>query len=252
LKNEPLGKIDMKILKVAVALGLATSLSGCLTTDDAVDVDVIAAANSLLERTNFAYSVDTTDLTSKATMTGFITGPMMEMPGGGGLKVEEITFQESTSQAFAGQMSLEADFDSGAVTGSTSNLGLYEYSDNCMKRSFTGCDATQLSALDGDLALNAHIDNTSNDGRGGFIGNLSGVVRGDYSDDYVTGTYTAAVDLRANGRFLQDSNGIMADAELSGSADYIYEGDDGSVYSGEVPIGGDFVVADESGFVVSD
>jgi hypothetical protein len=103
LKNEPLGKIDMKILKVAVALGLATSLSGCLTTDDAVDVDVIAAANSLLERTNFAYSVDTTDLTSKATMTGFITGRMMEMPGGGGLKVEEITFQESTSQAFAGQ-----------------------------------------------------------------------------------------------------------------------------------------------------
>jgi hypothetical protein len=136
-ENEPLGKIDMKILKVAVALGLATSLSGCLTTDDAVDVDVIAAANSLLERTNFAYSVDITDLTSKATMTGFITGRMMEMPGGGGLKVEEITFQESTSQAFAGQMSLEADFDSGAVTGSTSNLGLYEYSDNCMKRSFT-------------------------------------------------------------------------------------------------------------------
>jgi hypothetical protein len=74
LKNEPLGEIDMKILKVAVALGLATSLSGCLS-DDAVDTGIdTAAALSLIERNQADTGgfADPDTLPASATMTGVI------------------------------------------------------------------------------------------------------------------------------------------------------------------------------------
>ena len=74
LKNEPLGKIDMKILKVAVALGLATSLSGCLSDDD-TDVDVVSMARTLLTEVDAdgvkTFQLNQIDPSSTATMNGY-------------------------------------------------------------------------------------------------------------------------------------------------------------------------------------
>jgi ABC-type uncharacterized transport system auxiliary subunit len=74
LKNEPLGKIDMKILKVAVALGLATSLSGCLS-DDNTDVDVVSMARTLLTEVDAdgvkTFQLNQIDPSSTATMNGY-------------------------------------------------------------------------------------------------------------------------------------------------------------------------------------
>jgi hypothetical protein len=248
LKNEPLGKIDMKILKVAVALGLAASLSGCLTTNDG-DVDVVSMASTLFDQAEVAEgtSFDLIGLSSTATMTGVI-GARFADPGEGDLMIEEIDsgpppgntapimkldersiMTEKTFQGFAGQLTMEADFGANTVTGSTSNLGLYEYSSGCL--GMGDCEATRLSSLDGDLTL---VGNMAQVGPGfaGFNATLSGVVDGDitlYDNDYA---YTASVNLNTGkgGQFLKDEDGrLFARSGLNGSVTADYEDENGNV-----------------------
>jgi hypothetical protein len=208
----------MKILKVAVARGLATSLSGCLS-DESSDFDFVDETFSLIERAEGGAELVTADidsLPSTATMTGVI-----------GVLAPE-------NRAFLGQMSVEADFDDSTMTGSTSDLGLWEYTGDCVSRET--CEATKLSSLDGGLTLDAVIGDSNGDGSGNaiFSGGLNGVVDGDYSDDYVDGTYSAVINLDVvDGMFYQDADGLlMAGSNLTGTVDYVFTDEDGTGYSG--------------------
>jgi hypothetical protein len=227
LKNEPLGKIDMKILKVAVALGLATSLSGCLS-DDNTDVDVVSMASTLLEQRDGASTIDYSDLDtlpSTATMTGVIGARF----SGSGPKAADGEIPATTGLGIAGQMSMEADFGAETVTGSTSNLGLYEYSTDCP--SGPSCVTTRLSSLDGDLTLDGSIGDSNSDGSGRaiFFGSLNGVVNGELSEGENDYTYTALVDMGVNGQFLKDTDDVlMAEGALSGAVAAVYEDQDGN------------------------
>ena len=226
LKNEPLGKIDMKILKVAVALGLATSLSGCLS-DESSDFDFVDETFSLIERAEGGTELLTADiasLPSTATMTGVI-----------GVLAPE-------NRAFLGQMSVEADFDDSTMTGSTSDLGLWEYTGDCVSRET--CEATKLSSLSGGLTLDADITDTG--GSATFTGGLNGVVDGDYSDDYVDGTYSAVINLDVvDGMFRQDADDLlMAGSDLTGTVDYVFTDEDGTGYAGGADLDGAMIVAE--------
>jgi hypothetical protein len=264
LKNEPLGKIDMKILKVAVALGLAASLSGCLTTNDG-DVDVVSMASTLFDQAEVARgtSFDQIGLSSTATMTGVI-GARFADPGEGVIIIEEIDsgppsgntapimkldersiMTEKTFQGFAGQLTMEADFGEKTVTGSTSNLGLYEYSSGCL--GMGDCETTRLSALDGDLTLFGNIA-TVGPGFAGFNATLSGVVDGDitlYDNDYA---YTASVNLNTGkgGQFLKDEDGrLFARSGLYGTANAGFEDENGMKGEYEIPLEGIMIVEGE-------
>jgi hypothetical protein len=266
LKNEPLGKIDMKILKVAVAvaLGLAASLSGCLTTNDG-DVDVVSMARTLLTEAEGVEPLKFADIDSPstATMTGVI-GARFADPGEGVIIIEEIDsgppsgntapimklgersiMTEKTFQGFAGQLTMEADFGEKTVTGSTSNLGLYEYSSGCL--GMGDCETTRLSALDGDLTLVGTI-NEARFGGTGFDAKLSGVVDGDITLDENDYAYSAAVNLYTNkgktgGLFLQDEDGrLFARSGLNGYAAAGYEDENGMKGEFEIPFEGDMVV----------
>jgi hypothetical protein len=225
LKNEPLGKIDMKILKVAVALGLATSLSGCLS-DDNTDVDVVSMARTLLTEVNAegvkTFQLSQIDPSSTATMTGVI----------GARFAGSAPADGSTGMGFGGQLSMVADFGEAKVSGSTSNLGVYEYSSGCL----TGgeCETTRLSSLDGDLTLVGDIARKEMPGLAGFNDNLQGLVSGDVTlgeDDYA---FSAAVDLDTNdgetgGFFLQDEDvRLFAQSGLNGTANAVYEDENGN------------------------
>jgi hypothetical protein len=236
LKNEPLGKIDMKILKVAVALGLATSLSGCLS-DDNTDVDVVSMASTLLEQGAEATTIDITDLDTlpaTATMTGVIGARFRDSgPEGDG-----------TDVGFAGQMSMVANFTDATVTGSTSNLGVYEYSTDCP--SGPSCETTRLSSLDGDLTLTNGLigDNTSGDF--GFTGVLRGLVNGDFplgDEDYA---FSASVVLGIEeGEFREDEDGrLFAAAGLDGGASIFYQDEAGNLDEIGVPLEGYMIVAE--------
>ena len=237
-ENEPLGKIDMKILKVAVALGLATSLSGCLS-DDNTDVDVVSMARTLLTEVNAEgvapLAFADIDLSSTATMTGVI----------GARFVDSAPEGESTGLGFGGQLSMEADFGESTVSGSTSNLGVYEYSSGCL----TGgeCETTRLSSLDGDLTLDGDITSKGS-GLAGFDAALNGLVGGDVTlgeDDYA---FSAAVDLVTNddqtgGLFLQDEDGrLFARSGLKGGAYAVFEDENGNANPFNVALEGYMIV----------
>jgi hypothetical protein len=225
----------MKILKVAVALGLATSLSGCLSDDNA-DVDVVSMASTLLEQRDGATALDYADIdpSSTATMTGVIGARFRET----GPKAADGPIPATTGLGIAGQMSMEADFGAATVTGSTSNLGLYEYSTDCP--SGPSCETTRLSSLDGDLTLDGGIGDSSNDGSGTaiFFGSLNGVVNGELSEGENDYTYTAVVDMGVNGQFLKDTDDVlMAEGFLSGGVAAVYEDQDGNqdvLFSGDL------------------
>jgi hypothetical protein len=225
LKNEPLGKIDMKILKVAVALGLATSLSGCLSDSDGVNL--IASANSLLERQADATKItDSPDLSGTAMMTGFVSA---------GITSNQVAIDER--QVFAGYMSLVADFESGDLTGATSNLGLYKLTEDetCAQAI---CDGEKLSDLDGDLALTGTINGAT------FSGLMSGAVEGQYSDEDFSGEYTAGIELSVyNGAFFEDADGLLATADLKGGVGYTLADDEsGQEISGSETLNGGMIV----------
>ena len=241
LKNEPLGKIDMKILKVAVALGLATSLSGCLS-DDNTDVDVVSMASTLLTEVNAEgvapLAFAEIDPSSTATMTGVIGARFSGSAPADG----------STGMGFGGQLSMVADFGEETVSGSTSNLGLYEYSSGCL----TGkeCETTRLSSLDGDLTLVGDITSKGS-GLAGFDASLNGLVSGDVTlgeDDYA---FSAAVDLETNGDetgglFLQDEDGrLFAQSGLKGGAYAVFEDENGNANTFDVPLEGYMIVEGE-------
>jgi hypothetical protein len=207
LKNEPLGKIDMKILKVAVALGLATSLSACLS-DDVVDDGIdTAAALSLFERAALDNDVlvDVDTLPSSATMTGVI---------GAAITSDDFDL------AFLGDMTVEADFENAAMTGTATNLGLY------LIDSESG-EAVYENALDGELVMSNGV--MINDGNE-FTADLAGTLSGAYSDPDGTGTMVSEVTLSTDGAggFFRDSEGLFAQAGLTGSADSDFTTDEGT------------------------
>jgi hypothetical protein len=237
LKNEPLGKIDMKILKVAVALGLATSLSGCLS-DDNTDVDVVSMARTLLTEVDAdgvaSLAFADIDPSSTATMTGVIGARFSESgPVGDG-----------TDVGFAGEMSMVANFTDSTVTGSTSNLGVYEYSSGCLE--LGECeDTTKLSSLDGDLTLTNGLI-VDNDGDAGFEGELQGLVNGDFplgDEDYA---FSAAVLLDiVEGQFGEDEDGrLFAAAGLDGDTTFFYQDEAGIVAQIDVPLEGYMIFAE--------
>ena len=215
----------MKILKVAVALGLATSLSGCLSDSD--DVNTIASANSLLERQAEATKItDSADLSGTATMTGFVSAEITS---------NQVAIDER--QVFAGNMSLVADFENSDITGTTSNLGLYKLTEDetCAQ---TICDGEKLSDLEGDLALTGDINGAT------FTGFLSGAVEGQYSDEDLSGEYSAGIELGVNdGAFFEDADGLLATADLSGDVDYILVDDEsGNAIQGNETLEGGMIV----------
>jgi hypothetical protein len=229
----------MKILKVAVALGLATSLSGCLSDDNTdvdTDVDVVSMASTLLEQRDGATALDYADIdpSSTATMTGVIGARFRET----GPKAADGPIPATTGLGIAGQMSMEADFGAATVTGSTSNLGLYEYSTDCP--SGPSCETTRLSSLDGDLTLDGGIADSTGNGSGSaiFFGALNGVVNGELSEGENDYTYTAVVDMGVNGQFLKDTDDVlMAEGFLSGGVAAVYEDQDGNqdvLFSGDL------------------
>jgi hypothetical protein len=245
LKNEPLGEIDMKILKVAVALGLATSLSGCLSEDDNTDVDVVSMASTLFDQAAFASPVQFYDIdqSSTATMTGVIGARFADMDPiypPMGTPVQGRAMEEPPQMGFAGQLSMEADFENRTVSGSTSNLGLYEYSSGCLYGE--ECQTTRLSSLDGDLTLTGTIkevrpviwassDAVRPQGIAVFYASLSGEVEGDITLEGNDYAYTANVSLETGevgGEFLQNMDGrSFARSGLNGSVNAVYEDENG-------------------------
>ncbi len=215
----------MKILKVAVALGLATSLSGCLSEDN-TDVDVVSMARTLLTEVNdegvAPLAFADIDPSSTATMTGVIGARFLESAPEG----------EDTGLGFGGQLSMVADFGEETVSGSTSNLGVYGYSSGCLTEG--ECETTRLSSLDGDLTLVGAI--TSKDSVAGFDATLNGLVSGDvtlFEDDYA---FSAAVNLDTNddetgGLFLQDEDGrLFAQSGLTGGTVAVIEDENGNAF----------------------
>jgi hypothetical protein len=212
LKNEPLGKIDMKILKVAVALGLATSLSACLS-DDVVDDGIdTAAALSLFERSQLDNGslADPDSLPSSATMTGFISA--------------EIASDEF-GLAFMGDMTVEADFENSAMTGTAKNFGLYSLVGDC--KSNADCEVTYENALDGELVMSSGVMTPD---RNQFYFELDGEISGPYSDDDGGIDMVADISLKTDERagFFRDSEGLFARAHLSGDADATWTDADGN------------------------
>ena len=190
----------MKILKVAVALGLATSLSGCLS-DDVVDDGIdTAAALSLVERVNADTGgfADPDTLPASATMTGVIA-----------VEIDSDSF----GLGFMGDMTVVADFKNSVMTGTATNIGLYEYGSTCT----TDCEAVYVNALDGELVMSNGVIGTDS----GFSAALAGTVSGPYSDDDGGTDMVAVISLTTvdGAGFFRDSEGLFAAAELTGTAD---------------------------------
>jgi hypothetical protein len=206
-------------------------------SDDNTDVDVVSMASTLLEQGAEATTIDTTDLDTlpaTATMTGVIGARFRDSgPEGDG-----------TDFGFAGEMSMVANFTDETVTGSTSNLGVYEYSTDCP--SGPSCETTRLSSLDGDLTLTNGSIGDNGSGKVGFDGVLRGLVNGDFplgDEDYA---FSAAVELGIEeGEFREDEDGrLFAAAGLQGGASIFYQDEAGNLDEIGVPLEGYMIVAE--------
>jgi hypothetical protein len=190
-------------------------------------LNIIASANSLLERQAEATEItDSADLSGTATMAGFVSAEITS---------NDVAIAER--QVFAGNMSLVADFESGDLTGSTSNLGLYKLTEDeeCAQAI---CDGEKLSDLDGDLTLTGNMNGAV------FSGTMAGGVQGQYSDADLSGDYTADIDLKVNdGAFFEDADGLLATADLKGNVDYILVDDEsGNAIQGNETLSGGMIV----------
>ena len=224
----------MKILKVAVALGLATSLSGCLNDSSVADSSLdVAKGLSLYERVGLddGTNADLDTLPSSATMSGYVAA--------------EISDGGDENRAFLGELNVEANFESGEITGTASNIGYYSYEGECPD--VETCEGTQLSALDGDLTLAAEMADSGNTFTGG---SLTGALSGDYreegfngSDGAFEGQMDTTLELNASGKFLRDREGLLLSGVLNGDVNGTLTNDD-DTYEFNEAIDGVFVAAD--------
>jgi hypothetical protein len=85
-----------------------------------------------------------------------------------------------------------------------------------------------------------------------FSGILSGAVEGQYSDEDLSGEYTAGIELDVNdGAFFEDADGLLATADLKGTVSYTLDDDesgqeisDSETLEGGMIVEGDMVDTD--------
>ncbi|KEJ90311.1 hypothetical protein [Sulfitobacter donghicola] len=171
------------------------ALSACSSSLGGGGSDEFDAAQILISRSAAADAAAVEDLPSEASLSG-------------GIELN-VTGQE---EAVLGSMNVEADFANSTVTGSASNLGLYEISGSfgANRECLAGasCSAELVGELDGALDLSGSITGNTFDG----------TLAGDLSGSNAEGSVESEVDLNVDGRFLSDSEGLIASADLDGSS----------------------------------
>lgn len=208
---------------------LVATLTACSSSNGSTELSATAIPtaeiNSLLLREESAVEVrDAADLPSAATMSGVI-----------GISFESQTEEEE--ETIFGRMNVNADFNSKKMTGSATNLGIYDVTQG---RGDSNIEEVRLvQSLDGTLELDATISGTT------FSGGIEGTAAGDYEDEGQIGTFIADVDLDvSHGEFYKDTDGLLlATADLDGDATVAVTLDDES-FSENFVVGGGLVVGE--------
>lgn len=212
-----------KILPIACLVSV-TALAACSTSNTESVVFDSADALALSNRASAATDATEADLPSSATMSGYI--------------VASIDDGEA-DEVFAGTMDVTADFETGDMSGTASDLASYELEGVC-ETIGDDCAATLLGEFDGELALDATITGVE------FAGDLTGTVTNDFEDD-LRGTLASSidVDLEVDGAFGTDAGGLLAAANIEGSADQTLTDAEGAfVEEISYDIDGAFLVAE--------
>lgn len=211
----------MKPIVILSAIGVTAVLSGCIGNSDSALFD---EGLTLVSRAVDAEYADAETLSGTATMSGVMQA-----------------YVGDAEEVILGEMNMVADFDNLEITGSATDLGLYEVSgsfdSNNECEAGASCSAERVQSLGGSLELTGDIDGNS------FDGDLAGDITGDYNDEGVSGTFVGDVQMEVDGNFLEDDAGLMAAAELFGSVDLDVTTGDGT-FSDTQDLDGMFVVAE--------
>lgn len=179
-----LGKSASGPLVLFVVLSACSSSGG----DGGQDVD-FELIDSLQSRASSALEAQPENLSGTATMSGYI-----------GLSIS------GEAGPVYGEMSMEANFGTGDVEATASDLGIYQDIGGCM----SDCELVLLQSLNGELTLqdDGEIFNVTM-----FDGTLSG--------DLTSSTSSYEISIFADGGFLIDDEGLLASATLGGTGDEV-------------------------------
>lgn len=186
--------------------------------DDGIDADMVG---SLTSRAAVADPVDPGDLPDEATMSGYFA-----------MSVDNAVVEGPV----LGDMDVTADFVTGDISGTASNLAAYESVGDCGPGA-SSCQLNMLQPLVGELAYTGTITGAE------FDGNITGALTGDYQNGDTTSQFSADVDLIVDGDFRSDDEGLLGVATAAGIAT-ITAPLDGFGLVNEVAALGGFVVAD--------
>ncbi|MFT5631279.1 MAG: hypothetical protein ACI82I_002225 [Gammaproteobacteria bacterium] len=214
----------MNFKNSVIALGMMTTLGACLGGDDGgglisggiINIEGVIA---LSERAAEAIPAVLEELPATATMSGLI-----------------VVSADGDETEIIGNMNVIADFDNAVLTGSATNIGEYEISDDCVLAE--DCNIELVQELSGQLDLDGTIDGTD------FSGDLTGEISGTFTDDDIgSGQFTGVVSLTAGGSFGQDDDGLMAVADLEGDVELELT-IDGETVTETQDLDGTFIVAE--------
>jgi len=183
----------MKNVLISTLFASSAVLSACGSSSGTADDGGFQGTLGLVERSQTATAVAVEDLPSSASLNGGI----------------QVARQEDS---VLGKINVEADFTTSTVTGSTSDLGLYEVSGSFGSdfdcQAGATCSAELVGNLDGALALNGTITGNT----------FGGTLNGDLTGSNAEGSVASTVALNVDGRFLSDSAGLVARGNLSGTS----------------------------------
>ena len=191
----------INFFKTTVALGAVATLAACGSSGGGGDG--LASDISLREIQNLALRAEGASLAQESDLNG------TAIMSGVFLAEVDVNTGNISENVIIGDMDVTANFNTGDVTGSATNLGLYDDNDSC--ETLDGCVVTTTGTIDGALDLTATVSGS------GFDGTLGGNVSGTLVED--DSTFSGSVDLDVTGAFGIDDDGLLAEALVDGTAD---------------------------------
>jgi hypothetical protein len=146
-----------------------------------------------------------------------------------------VSFENEDDEMVLGDMNVTAKFDTSEMTGTATNLGVYDVTGTEERVE----DAVLIQSLDGELSLVATISGVT------FTGNMDGTIAGDYAFEDQVFPFVVDVDVAVNGGFSQDVDGLlMAGADVSGTGVLTVTTTDDGEFEQTPGIDGEFLVGE--------